>query len=202
VPSLDLLILVRNGVVHLGEVSEDDADGVLIAYLKASEEMRAAIEIDQATYWGEFVDLVETALRENVEKARLRVEGKLARAREEFERRFGELDHPTKEAMLRVIEASYAPEKYEEQLLDCPACSTRALVFGNVNVELDEDWDHREGVLINVHPYFTFIPSRLRCNACGLELDGRDELDAAGIAEPWQLEDVDEHDFFGGDEEW
>jgi hypothetical protein len=35
-----------------------------------------------------------------------------------------------------------------------------------------------------------------------IELDGRDELDAAGIAEPWPLEDVDERDFFGGDEEW
>jgi hypothetical protein len=44
------------------------------------------------------------------------------------------------------------------------------------------------GVLIGVHPYFTFIPNHLRCSACGLELDGRDELDADGIAEPWTLE--------------
>jgi hypothetical protein len=71
-----------------------------------------------------------------------------------------------------------------------------------VKVEMDEDWDHHERALIGVHPYFTFIPTRLRCSACGIELDGRDELDAAGIAEPWPLEDVDERDFFGGAEEW
>lgn len=128
--------------------------------------------------------------------------GQLEIARQEFEKRFGELDSATREAMLRVIEGGYAPEKYDEQLLDCPACGTPALVFGSVKVEMDEDWDHHEGVLIGVHPYFTFIPNRLRCSACGIELDGRDELDAAGIAEPWPLEDVDERDFFGGDEEW
>jgi hypothetical protein len=202
VPDLELLILVRNGVAHLGEASSDDADDVLVPYLKASEELRAELDLDRAVYWGEFVDLVDSALKENVEKARLRVETALAIARQEFERRFGALDDATRRAMLRVIEAGYAPEKYDEQLLDCPACDTPALVFGSVKVEMDEDWDHHDGVLIGVHPYFTFIPSGLRCSACGLELEGRDEMDAAGIAEPWQLEDVDERDFFGGDEDW
>jgi hypothetical protein len=202
VPGLELLILVRNGVAHLGEASSNDAGDVLIPYLKASEELRNALGIDRAAYWGEFVDLVESALKENVEKARLRVETALAIARQEFEKRFAALDDPTRQAMLRVIEAGYAPEKYDEQLLECPACGTPALAFGSVNVEMDEDWDHHDGVLIGVHPYFTFIPSGLRCSACGLELDGRDEMDAAGVAEPWQLEDVDERDFFGGDEDW
>lgn len=202
VPDLELLILVRNGVAHLGEASSDEADDVLVPYLKASEELRTALDVDRAVYWGEFIDLVDSALKENVEKARLRVETALAIARQEFEKRFGKLDSATREAMLRVIEGGYAPEKYDEQLLDCPACSTPALVFGSVKVEMDEDWDHHERVLIGVHPYFTFIPNRLRCSACGIELDGRDELDAAGIAEPWPLEDVDERDFFGGDEEW
>jgi hypothetical protein len=63
-PSLELLIQVRNGVAHLGEVSADDADSVLVPYLKASEEMRAALDIDKAAYWGEFVDLVDSALEE------------------------------------------------------------------------------------------------------------------------------------------
>ena len=202
-PDLELLILVRNGVAHLGEASSGRrrrcACSVPEDFRGAP---RAALKLDRAAYWGEFVDLVESALKENVEKVRLRVETALAIARQEFEKRFGELDEATRQAMLRVIEAGYAPEKYDEQLLDCPACGTPALTFGSVKVEMDEDWDHHEGVLIGVQPYFTFIPNRLRCSACGLELDGRDELDAAGIAEPWQLEDVDERNFFGGDEDW
>jgi hypothetical protein len=104
--------------------SSDEADDVLVPYLKASEELRTALDVDRAVYWGEFIDLVDSALKENVEKARLRVETALAIARQEFEKRFGELDSATREAMLRVIEGGYAPEKYDEQLLDCPACGT------------------------------------------------------------------------------
>ena len=194
VTSLELLVLVRNGVAHLGEATADDGDDVLVPYLKGSEELRGALDLDREAYWGEFVELVDSALKENVEKARLRAESALAIARQEFEKRFGALDEPTRTAMLRVVEAGYNPEKYDEQLIDCPACGTQALVFGSVKVEFDEDWDYHEGVLLGVHPYFMFIPSSPRCNACGLELDGTDEMDVAGIAEPWQLDDVDERD--------
>jgi hypothetical protein len=74
VPDLELLILVRNGIAHLGEASASDADDVLVAYLKASEELRDTLDVDRSSYWGEFLDLVDSALKENVEKARLRVE--------------------------------------------------------------------------------------------------------------------------------
>ena len=150
VPSLELLVLVRNGVAHLGEATADDGDDVLVPYLKASEELRGALDLDREAYWGEFVELVDSALKENVEKARLRAESALAIARQEFEKRFGALDEPTRTAMLRVVENN--PEKYDEQLIDCPACGTQALVFGSVKVEFDEDWDYHEGVLLGVHP--------------------------------------------------
>jgi predicted transcriptional regulator len=128
VPDLQLLILVRNGVAHLGEAATNDADEVLVPYLKASEELRGALDEDRASYWGEFLDLVDSALKENVEKARLRIQTALALARQEFEKRFGALDSTTREAMLRVIEFGYTPDKYDEQLLECPACNTPALV--------------------------------------------------------------------------
>lgn len=197
---LKLLVDVRNGVAHLGEVQAEDAERVLVPYLKASEALRDALGIDRPTYWGEFTDLVDTALKENVEKVRLRVETALANARREFERRFGELDAKTKEAMLDVIASGYRLQKYDEQLLDCPVCDTPAYTYGSVEVEYDEDWDHREGILLGVHPSFTFVPQTFGCNACGLELNGRDELEAAGISESWTLEDVDERDFFGADD--
>ena len=81
VPSLELLVLVRNGVAHLGEATADDGDDVLVPYLKASEELRGALDLDREAYWGEFVELVDSALKENVEKARLRAESALAIAR-------------------------------------------------------------------------------------------------------------------------
>lgn len=200
IQQLELLVSVRNGVAHLGEVQAEDASGVLIPYLKASEALREDLSVERDAYWEEFSDMVDSALKESVEQARIRVETALAIARKEFKKRFSELDDATKQAVLGVVVAGYRPEKYDEQLLDCPACGTEALAYGSVKVEYDEDWDHQERVLVGVHPYFTFAPRALRCAACGLELDGTDELYAAGISDPWTLEDVDERDFFGGED--
>jgi hypothetical protein len=192
---LELLIWVRDGIVHLADASAATVGEVLVPYLKASEELREALKIDRSEYWGGFTDLVDSALREHVEQARLRVEGALAVARTEFARRFAEVSEETKVAMINAIEVGYSPMRYEEQLLACPACETLALVSGTLTEEYDEDWDHHEGVLVGVHLAVLFIPYGLSCRACHLELNGRDEMDAAGIGEPWYLT-VDEHDFF------
>lgn len=202
VTDLDLLIMVRNGVVHLGEASTSAVDDILVPYLQASEELRASlIDLDRDSYWGEFIGIVDSALGENVQRARMRVETALAIARQEFKRRFGTLEDAARETMLRVITMGHAPAGYDEQLLNCPACNIPALVSGSVETEFDEDWDHRDRILLGVHASFTFIPSKLRCMACGLGLDGRDELGAAGVDGFWEL-DVDEHDFFESPEDW
>jgi hypothetical protein len=194
---LRLLIWVRDGIAHLADASAATVDEVLVPYLKASEELRQALGIDRSVYWGGFTDVVDSALREHIEQARLRVDSALAVARAEFARRFAEFDETTRKAVLNAIEAGYSPMKYEEQLLECPACETLALVSGTLDTDFDEDWDHHEGVLLGVHlAAVTFIPTGLSCHACHLELNGRDEMDAAGVAEPWDLEDVDEADFF------
>jgi hypothetical protein len=103
------LIAVRDGIAHLADATEATVEEVLVPYLKASEELRAAlvVDVDRTVYWGRFNDLVESALKENVEQARLRVDGKLAVARNKFAQRFAEVDETTKKAMLTAIEASY-----------------------------------------------------------------------------------------------
>jgi hypothetical protein len=194
-PDLQLLIWVRDGVAHLADASDATVEEVLVPYLKASEELRGVLSIERTDYWGPFIDVVDSALREHVEQARLRVDAALAVARGEFARRFSEVDEPTKRAMVNAIEASYSPDRYEQQLIRCPACETLALVSGTLDTEYDEDWDHRERVLISVHLVVLFIPDGLLCRACHLELDGRDEMNAAGVGEPWYLEDIDERDF-------
>lgn len=199
---LQLLIWVRDGIAHLADASAATVDEVLVPYLKASEELRGALGVDRSDYWGGFTDLVDSALKEHVEQARLRVDAALAVARAEFAKRFAEVDEPTRRSMLDTIEASYSPDRYEQQLLRCPACGTLALVSGTSIPELDEDWDHHEGVLVGVHlASVLFVPDGLLCRACHLNLTGRDEMDAAGIAEPWHLDDIDERDFFGGPED-
>jgi hypothetical protein len=192
---LDVLIEVRNGVAHLGESSRADADAVLAPYLKASDDLRAELGLDRAEYWGQFVELVDTALIEHVKEARLRVENALAAARHEFDRRFGELDEAQRTAMLAIIEANYKLDKYDEQWVDCPACKTPAYVGGSIDVEIDEEWD-RDGYLEAVHlAGVTFTPSYFKCDACNLALRGREELEFAEVFETISIEDYDERDF-------
>jgi hypothetical protein len=45
----------------------------------------------------------------------------------------------------------------------------------------------------------TFVPGGLRCRACDLELDGEDELRAAGVESSWDVEDADPADFYEAD---
>jgi hypothetical protein len=132
----------------------------------------------------------------------VRVDAKLAVARAEFARRFAEVDETTKQAVLAAITESYAPARYEQQLVDCPACETPSLVAGTLQEEYDEDWDYHEQVLINVHLLVRFTPTGPLCRACDLDLNGRDEMDAAGVGDSWYLKDVDERDFYGDYSVW
>jgi hypothetical protein len=146
------------------------------------------------------VELVDQALKEHIEQAHLRVRAALAVARNRFERRFAEVGEDAKAAVLTAIVESYPPlQGYEEQLIDCPACGTTALARGTLRGDYDEDWDHREGVLLGVHLLVEFVPDGLLCRACHLELRGRDEMNAAGLGEPWHLDDIDERAFLASE---
>jgi hypothetical protein len=197
IDDVTFLVWVRDGIAHLADATAATVDEVLVPYLKTSEELRGAlIDVDRSTYWSGFTDLVESALRENVEQARLRVDAKIAVARDEFARRFAEVDEATKKAVVTAIEASYTTDMYELELLECPVCGTMALASGTLKEEFDEDWDHREGVLLNVHVLVLFTPNGLSCRACHLELNGRDEMDAAAMGDAFYL-DIDERAYLG-----
>jgi hypothetical protein len=195
IDKVTLLIWVRDGIAHLADATAASVDDVLVPYLKTSEALRGAlVDVDRAAYWGRFIDLVETALKENVEQARVRVEGKITVARDEFARRFAEVDETTRKALLTAIEASYDTDAWELELLECPACETMALVSGTLTEDYDEDWDHHERVLVGVHVIVMLAPTGLTCRACHLELDGRDEMNAAGMGNSFQI-DVDEREY-------
>jgi hypothetical protein len=97
------------------------------------------------------------------------------------------------------------PEKYEQDLYDCPACGTMALVHGSHDFDWEPDWEMGDdglpwspGAALTV----TFRPGTLECRACGLVLDGQDQLMAAEVPESWEIEDADPRDFNEPEEEW
>lgn len=189
-PELRILCDARNGVAHLAQLRT--VDELRVPFLKACELIRDDVGVDRATYWGEFEGAVDAALEKSAHTARVRVETALGAARVDYKNRYGHLDDGARQALIRATEAGYKLDKYDQQVVDCPACSAGAVVSGAVETRWEQD-DEYSGSLVA-----TFFPGYLRCGVCDLELDGDDELRAAEIEEKWDI-DVDPADFY---EEW
>jgi hypothetical protein len=191
-PQLEILTEARNGVAHLAHARQ--ADELRVPFLKASEYLRVSLELDRYEYWGEFVTLVDAALEESAQEAKIRAANAVAAGRVEFQNRYGHLDRDARLGVIHAIEAGYDVDAYEEQLVGCPACESPAYVSGACETRWEPGDEHTHESFIG-----TFFPGFLRCRVCDLELDGEDQLRAAGIDESWDIE-VDPADFY--EPEW
>lgn len=191
------LIDARNGAIHVGAVDDSEKLKMLIPYLRASCQLPGEGGHNENEYWGQFRDVVEVRLAEQVEAAVARVQEAMTAARLRFEQKYGHLGADIRPIVLRALSESYSPEKYDEQLIDCPLCSAIGLAWGSTEVEWKPDWDYADGqsYIAGGYPEVTFFPGGFVCRACELELDGEAELAAAGIEKSWELDDVDPKDF-------
>lgn len=192
--SLRLMIDVRNSVVHLAVLDVKTAEHVLVPFLKVAVELVREQKRDPDEFWGEFKDLASTALSDAATEAQRRVAGLLGAARITFSDRFARYEVAARSAVLASIAASYPRtthglERYQEQEVECPACATTVVVNGYYDVKWEAQDEYEIAAVV------TFYPGYLWCKACDLELDGEDEMNAADLT-PWQLEHVDEADFY------
>jgi hypothetical protein len=186
---LEQLFGVRNGAVHLADSSS--VQPFVLPFLKASEQVREALELDRASFWGDYVTLADSTLREHVVAAELKAAASVAAAKAAFSDRFGRLDEPSRLAVIAALE----PDKfhgYEEQPATCPACGQTALATGTVETQWRYEEDGYDGFLPSLDA--TFFADMLKCPVCGLTLDDDDELRAAGLDLAWTI-DVDPDDF-------
>jgi hypothetical protein len=205
-PSLILLAEIRNGVVHAGQLDVQSYESVLVPFMTACDHLLAAMpQPNRGRFWGEFVEMVDVRISDSAKVAEVAAAEAITVARLAFDGRFSPMDRATREAVLSGIEGAYAPTKYEETLVTCPACDTPALAHGSYDVDWEPEWEIGDdgepwspGAVLIV----TFRPGSLECHACGLSLDGEDELRAAGVPESWQLDDADPRDFYESDLDW
>lgn len=205
-PSLLLLAEVRNGVVHAGRLDPGADDAALVPFIKACDHLLANVPGgDRERMWGEFISTVDARLSDSAKAAELLVADALASARLAYEARFASLEHAVRDGVLSGIENSYEVIKYEQTTVECPACTRTALTHGSYEVEWEPDWDVEgskgEAYVAGVYPVVTYSPGYLVCRVCGLELDGEEQLRAAGIAASWTVDDADTADFYESDDE-
>jgi hypothetical protein len=86
------MIDIRNSVAHLAVLDVTTANHVLVPFLKVAVELVREQKRDLDEFWGEFKDLVSTALSDAATEAQRRVAGLLGAARVTFDTRFAAYD--------------------------------------------------------------------------------------------------------------
>ena len=184
------VIALRNGEAHLGLGDENQRRRVFVVFLRV---IQGLLRVDPAKFWAPYVEVVETTLDEHVAEVDRLVKRTVAAASLAFKTRFAELGEPELGALLTVLEHQRDAEIDGEEsvAIACPVCDSPAVSHGHTEqIGWDVDYD-KEGNLEGGNPILTFFAGNLECRACGLELDGEEEIVAAGIDASWDNDQID-----------
>lgn len=193
---LSLLAELRNGIIHLGLIPQADARKILIAYAKAIEILLEIGGLDLAKFFQDFASVVQVHLDESVAEVNKIVTEKVVKARKDFETRYASFSETERKAVFASLATTQALPQYEVGLIDCPVCKQQGFLSGQYDVEWDVDYDN-EGHPERANPIVTLIGDSFFCPVCGLELQDFTELDAAGVDNAIDIDDVDPSDFYG-----
>ena len=196
-----LLADIRNGVVHAGSVEKGAEESVFVPFLRVCDLLiERTPGADRDRMWGDLISTVDARLSESAKAIELLVADSLDAARLVYEQRYKSMEDDARKGALAAIDGSYDVTKYEEALTDCPACGRQAFTAGGYDLDWEAEWDvegsRGEAYIIGGNPIVTYRPGYLRCRVCDLELDGEEELRAAGVPESWEIDDVDPADFY------
>lgn len=192
---LKLLADYRNSAIHLGEVVEAELKEIFHAFLTSTALIADEMSIARLEFFGDFAKLVATHLDKSLAEVNVSVAEKIARAKTRYKERYGALDSIHVESIVKSVESGYILAKYEDQLVQCPACRKAGMISGSFDVEWEADFDD-EGVATSGYPVVTLAPSTFVCNLCGLKLNDTSELKAARLGDLIGIEDVDPSDFY------
>lgn len=178
------ILAQRNGEIHLGVIDETLRVRTFSSFVKASNVLLgvSAEEFDQ--FWSPHNELVRTVLDDQAKEVKREVQLKISAAIERF-KNIQSLPQEQREALLLVISNQRPELEFEEVELVCPACKSAAIATGVNEVEVGEVSVNRDGTIEGVESWLDFTPFSVTCQYCGLHLDNRAELAAAGIDSSW-----------------
>jgi hypothetical protein len=138
---LGVLIDVRNGAAHLGQIDQVTARRALTPFLRACDELLRGSKRPPGQYWGEDYRRVDRYLSESADSARDQAKTRISDAKKAFASRTRDLDSIGVQRLVESIYPSYDTRGYDHQLHDCPACASQALISGSFDFEWTVDDD-------------------------------------------------------------
>jgi hypothetical protein len=184
------ILSYRNGEAHVAAHGATNHQAVLASFFKAVNEL---LRVAPAAFWGDRADFVTTTLDETMAQVTRTVNEKKAAAQLVYRRRSDPMTLDQKTALLTYIQQERDRQTSDDVLAwECPVCESDAALFSGENV-LDYDVDYDRDGDPDVHAYLEFHGNFLECGARGLELDGQDEVEEAGIEAVFINHDADVH---------
>jgi hypothetical protein len=194
--TLNLLAEARNGVAHIGRTpGEGVADSLVVTFAKACDALLSSLDLTREEFWGDYLYNVNERMSEAADKARIAAADKITKAKLAFAERFGSLDADVAKTMLDLVQ--HDDEEFDDgHVVACPACKSRAFLVGDHDVDYAVESDYADGEeFFHAYGIVTFTAQRLDCGACGLRLDGADELSAGEIEPRQEIEGVEAERF-------
>lgn len=190
------LMARRNDIAHMGhsdQTADDDLLGLHTAYLTALSKLLPALGVQPTHFFGHWAAHVNARIGERQAEIDSRLDLLVTAAAMEFARRHGDPGPSERQNLESSVRTLFETKAYDEQIVTCPACSMPCLVYGELDVSYEPEFD-RDGDVINAYPVVGYRPLALRCPTCGLRLD-RELLDASGLMENWVMPSDDEEGF-------
>ncbi|MET9807337.1 hypothetical protein [Streptomyces halstedii] len=148
----------RNGVAHAALHDASQVNAVFTTCLRLADRLLPELP-PLGDFWGRYQGLHDKLLDIRVAEARVRLEGKLARARHVFSDRYAHFGEEDRELVLAAIANVSSPGYIEhDEPATCPACSSRGWLGGETHVSETADT-----VLMT--------PLVFDCPACDLHLE-------------------------------
>jgi hypothetical protein len=185
---LQILINMRNGIVHAAEDTEVE-ERILTAFAQQADALLTDLGRDREDFWRGQLPVVDELLKDASDKLAHRVQVRLAAAAAMLKHRYA-TDGEAVINMLRAVSES-APLTAAQRRRKCPVCDSFGTATGEHTVDWDvADWDKETGDVTDVAATVWFSADAFHCQVCGLRLDSQAEIGAC-FDPLWEIEDAD-----------
>lgn len=197
------MIDARNGSTHIGS-AHDEVRYVFLDCLTVTDFLLLQMARDRRAFYGVDRATVDALSAEHQESVEATVKMRLAKSRNLLRRRedrdglvdFNARNIEREADRMGLVADHYVPGGTSTDTA-CPECGSVGRLFGYPDAEAEVDWDveplgngQYESFAVG-YWQASFDPSYFACTVCGLYLDGRDELEIAGLpARRFDLDDA------------
>ena len=171
---VQLLLELRNGIVHSGELARSQSEAILGAVGEYTDTLLPSVGMSRARYWGHSAALVEDHSRRRLSELEASFRRKLESSKSRFRRITESMERTEKSAFIAALTTNSISDAFDEVPAPCPACGSPGVLYGYPDPQWEADWDVEGNESFVSGAYVKAIVvqgTSFSCRVCGLNLD-------------------------------